>query len=90
MQNNFLFFIFLILGLIGCSKKDLNMPQPSPMPIREVPHSEGSGCAIEFRQQLSLAEVALIAYEMQERCGYNKDQVHNAARSFTDRSANTR
>ena len=86
------FFILILLALIfcGCSKKDFNLPQPSPMPGRESAQTEFSACAIVFTQEQSWSEVAIVANEMQERCGYSKTQVLRLARDFTDKSEYTR
>lgn len=74
----------LTLALCGCSQRDLNLPAPSPMPERRVVESV---CPIQFNDKMHLAEIAIAAYEMQERCGYDKRAVENSARIiFTDRS----
>ncbi len=90
MPNNFFILILLTLIFCGCSKKDLNLPQPSPMPGRESVQTEFSACTITFTQEQSLSEVAIVANEMQERCGYSKAQVLSLARNFTDRSEHTK
>lgn len=90
MPNNFFILILLTLVFCGCSKNDLNLPQPSPMPERESVQTEFSDCAVIFTQEQSLSEVAIVANEMQERCGYSKTQVLSLARNFTDRSEHTK
>lgn len=90
MPNNFFIIIILSLIFCSCSKKDLNLPQPSPMPGRETVQIELPACEFVFAQEQSLAEVAIVANEMQERCGYSKTQVLSLARSFTDRSEHTK
>ena len=86
MPNKIWTLPVVILILCSCSKRDLNLPQPSPMPheaprageapqASETPKAEPAGCAIQFSSQLTLAEVAIRAYEMQERCNYNRDEI---------------
>lgn len=82
MPNSFFILIWVALIFCGCSKKDLNLPQPSPMPGRESVETEFSACAIAFTQEQSLSEIAVAASEMQERCGYSKARVLNLARQL--------
>ncbi len=84
MQNNFFTLILLTLVFCGCSKKDLNLPQPSPMPGRESVQTEYSACEFVFTQEQSWSEVAIVANEMQQRCGYSKSQVLSLARDFSE------
>ena len=90
MPNNFFILILLTLVFCGCSKKDLSLPQPSPMPGRESVQAGTLACEFGFTEQQTLAEVAIIAHEMQERCGYSKAQVLSLARNFTGRSEHTK
>lgn len=90
MRNNLLLLISITALFCACSKKDLNLPQPSPMPVPQGLQEESRLCEFEFSPHQSFSEIAIIANEMQERCGYSSAQVLNLARHFTHRSEHTR
>lgn len=76
--------IFILWGFIcgGCSKKDLNLPQSSPMPTRGTPETTISSlCSIHFSKSMSFAKVAIAAHEMRQLCGYSKQEVKSLAQT---------
>ena len=62
----------------------MNLPQPSPMPRQESVQTEFTACEFVFTQEQSWSEVAIVANEMQQRCGYSKSQVLSLARDFSE------
>ena len=83
MRTDSVFLIAVVAFYCSCSKKDLNLPQPSPMPIREPVQAEPAACKFEFTQKQSIVEVAIAANEMQVSCGLNTFEILKLARDIS-------
>ena len=81
MNSKYLIILLLyVLISAGCSKKDLNLPESSPMPVPIVPTAEYSfKCNVFFKSEMTFTEIAIAAVEMRQICGFAKEKIINIA-----------
>lgn len=82
MIVRYLFFFLLVVLSSGCTKRDLNLPEPSSMPLPVKVQPQHSDCGVQFYNKMSLFEIAGIAGEMHLNCGYNKMKISELAREL--------
>lgn len=83
-----IYLISLILSVVilsACSKKDLSLPEASPMPIGTAPETKpknsDSNCRIQFNNKMSLEEIAVAASEMRRNCNCSKTEIVNSVQN---------
>lgn len=78
--------IYLLIPVFifcGCAKKDLNLPEASPMPIDTAkPESKPNlnlKCNVQFNNKMNIEEIAVAAAEMRRICNYSRTEIVNSA-----------
>ena len=86
-----IYLIGLILSVVilsACSKKDLSLPEVSPMPIGTKPEAKPEpknldlNCSIQFNSKMSLEEIAVAASEMRRNCNYGRIEIINSVQNI--------
>ncbi len=83
MKNEVLVLFLITFVCGGCSLRELNLPLPSPMPVRIAPDSEPyTSCAVQFTKEMNFSEVAITAIELQSFCGLSEYEIRELAKKL--------